>query len=571
MDLLYMNVIQNLTLLPGSYVSQCIDQLNALYKLELNVYVAFGNKTLFESLIPARESELPTVRVTNTTLQLVMSGNYSERALTVIYLEDVHTSSMVDYLTTWLWRAQQLHVLIIYPEATTAKLFQLFTHCWRQGMVHILVVLPFTQKLFSYMPYPEVRLLKMENTLQYFHRTRDLLWDFHGYNITCGILISAPPTAFVFKNHRDRNIYAGYMLRMVLDFIHHFKGSIRTRRVDTLSEANQVLSTRDVDFLPYLLAKTPNFTNSVVLWLENRFLMAPSARLLPRYLYLVKPYTSYTWLVLLAMLMYCSGALFLLSRGRLNLSGAFLQIFRLSLFLPPGRDLVALPGPRRLFLYIMMTIAGLMLTNLYLAVLSSNLAAGIYDKQLNNFDDLEGTDYQLPEEEITLKFLLQLPDIHPQLAKRLVLTPEHLVERYRHELNTSMVYSALEDKIDFTFYQQKFLRVPLFRKLPKIIYQQPFFMPAAYGRPYLKIFNWYVRRMFEAGILLKMKNDGFGHGIQSGRLHFINRATLQEVNSNDLEYYYVAAVVWLGGMLLATACFGYECCMGSRMARQNRE
>lgn len=199
-----------------------------------------------------------------------------------------------------------------------------------------------------------------------------------------------------------------------------------------------------------------------------------------------------------------------------------------------------------------------MLTNLYLAQLSSNLAAGLYEKQFNNFDDLEGTDYKLPQEEVEYNFLHKLPDLHPQLAKRLVVTPEQLVDRYRLELNVSMLHNGFADSIEFALYQQKFLRVPLFHKLPQIIYQQPFFMPAAYGRPYLKIFNFYMRRVFEGGILLKMKSDGFINGIQSGRLRFVNRARYQEVNSNDLEYYYVAAGVWLIGMLLASVCFIFE-------------
>ncbi|KAM8709939.1 hypothetical protein ACLKA7_016701 [Drosophila subpalustris] len=563
MDSFYLNTLQNLTLLPSSFISQCIDQLNALYFIELNVYLQFGSKSAYEVILPAREPVVPTLRPNCEEQQLVLTGNFSERALTIIYLEDSQATRMFAYLTSWLWRTQQLQVLIIYPGATTGKLFQLFSHCWHQGMVHILVLLPETQQLYSYMPYPKLELLIMQNTSEYFHRTRGLLWDFHGFEITCGILPSGAPRAFLFRDHRNRVIYAGYMLRMVLDFIEHFNGSIRTHTVETLREANEALTTRVVDFLPYLLAETPNFTGSVVLWHENSFLMAPSARLLPRYMYLQKAFSWTTWLACFCMWSYCSGAWFLLCEGRLNLSAAFLQILRLSLFLSPGEGLVAPPAPRRLLMYSIMTIAGLMLTNLYLAKLSSNLAAGLYDKQLNTFDDLEGTNYKLPQHEVEFNFLRQLPDLHPQLAKRLLLTPEQLVDSYQRDLNTSMLHIGFDDSIEFALYQQKFLRLPLFHKLSKIVYQQPFFMPCAFGRPYLKIFNFYVRRMFEAGILLKMKSDGFGHGIQSGRLRFVNRAWYQEVGSNDLEYYYVAAGVWLSGMFLGALCFGCEYFFGS--------
>ncbi|KAH8415638.1 hypothetical protein KR222_006960, partial [Zaprionus bogoriensis] len=551
MALLLLNTLQNLTL-----VRDTIEELNTLYHNELNVYLEFGNCNT--QLLPLVAAALPTLRISDARQQLVLMGNFSERALTVVGMEHAQESSVFSYLTSWLWRAQQLHVLIVYPGATTGQLFQLFSHCWRQGMVHILVLLPQTGQLYSYMPYPKLRLLVMRNTLEYFHRTRGLLWNFHGYEITCGILPSAPPRAFLFRNQGGQLIYAGYMLRMVLDFIGHYNGTIRTRKLDTLRAGNEALSTRHVDFLPYLLAETPHFTGSVVLWHENSYLVAPSARLLPKYLYLLKPFAWPTWLACLAMLVYCSAALWLLSRGRLDLGAAFLQILRLALFLPPGQDLVAAPGPRRLLLYVIMIVAGLMLTNLYLAQLSSNLAAGLYGRQLNSFDDLQGTDYKLPQEQVELSHLLRLPDLHPQLAQRLVETPEQLVDKYRRELNTSFLHIAFEDSIEFTLYQQKFLHVRLLHKLSQVVYQQPFYMPAAYGRPYLKIFNWYVRRMFEAGILLKMKSDGYGHGIQSGTLRFVSGARHLEVDSNSLQYYYVAAGVWLGGMLLAALSFGCE-------------
>lgn len=525
-----------------------------LYNMELNVYLEFGQS----SLLPVIQTVLPTLQVSDARQQHVLMGNFSERTLTIVYMEDSYATTVFSYLTNWLWRAQQLQVLIIYPEATTGKLLRLFSHCWQQGMVHILVLVPQTGELYSYMPYPKLRLLVMENTLEYFHRTRGLLWDFHGFEITCGILPSGAPRAFLFTDQRNRTIYAGYMQRMVLDFIGHYKGTIRTRTVDSLREANEALCTRIVDFLPYLLPQSSNFSGSIVLWHENSYLMAPSPRLLPKYMYLLRPFSWSTWLVCLGTLMYCSGALFLFAQGRLNLSGAFLHILRFWLFMPPGQDQVSLPNPRRLLLFMIMTVAGLMLTNLYLAKLSSNLAAGLYDKQLNTFDDLEGTDYKLPQAEVELSLLRQVPDLHPELEKRLELTPEQLVYAYRRDLNTSLLHIAFEDSIEFTLYQQKFLHVPMLHKLPKIIFQQPFFMPAAYGRPYLKIFNWYVRRMFEAGILLKMKSEGFSHGIQSGRLQFAYSSRYQEVDSNDLEYYFVAIGVWLGGMLLATLCFLWE-------------
>ncbi|XP_017840181.1 uncharacterized protein LOC108598078 [Drosophila busckii] len=550
----------NLTLLASSFVSQTIKELNILYGMELNAYIELSERSLVEQYLPVQQPALPTLRMSNKSPALVLSGNFSEHALTIIYLEDEHRSRIFSYLTNWLWRAQQLHVLFIYPQATEVALYELFAHCWRQGMVHILVLLPQSQQLISYMPYPQLGLLRMQNTTQYFKRTRDLLWNFHGFVITCGILPNAPPRAFLFRDQRQRLVYAGYMLRMVLDFIAHFNGSINTRTLDTLAQANEALRLRLVDFLPNLLPSSEHYTGSVMLWHEKNYLLAPAARLLPRYKYLVRPFGWSSWLALLLTLFYCSSALWLLCRPQLQLSSALLQILRLLLFLSAGSHWLTPPAARRLLLYVLMTVTGLVFTNLYLAQLSSILAAGIYDKQLHSFGDLAGTSYVLPLEQSSYDFLRQLPQLHAELLQRLQPTPDLLVDSYRNALNTSILHSGFEDTIEFVFYQQKFLRVPRLQKLSQMIYQQPFFMPAAFGRPYLKIFNAYVRRMFEAGILLKMKSDGFTHGIQSGRLHFVSSSWYQEVNSNDLEYYYIAGLLWLAGMLLAGISFVCELC-----------
>ncbi|EDW80063.2 uncharacterized protein Dwil_GK24063 [Drosophila willistoni] len=433
------------------------------------------------------------------------------------------------------------------------------------GMVHILVLIPEIQQLYSYMPYPELNVLNLTDTEQYYQRTRALLWNFHGYAINCGVVMVGAPRAFMYRDDKNNDIYAGYMLNMVLAFIAHHNGTIRTRPVYTLKEAYDSLSNRSIDFLPFLVLPTTNFTRSVILFHENLFVMAPTGGLMPRFVYLMKPYTRSTWLIWLTMIIYCSGALYVTAscqEHNLNFSLAFLQILCLSLFLPAGAT-----ASRHLVIFVLLTVAGFMLTNLYLAQLSTSLAAGLYEKQVNTFDDLPGTDLTLPVIETEIKHFHQLPDIHPELASRMIVTSELLVDIYRRQLNTSYLHCGYEDRIDFALYQQKFLRPPLFHKLTKIVDQQPFQIPIRYGLPYLQIFNRYMRRAFEGGIWLKLRTDSFADGIRSGQLHFFNGARYMKVKSNDLQYYYVIGAIWLMGMILAIFCFIYEFVRGQESVK----
>lgn len=59
-----------------------------------------------------------------------------------------------------------------------------------------------------------------------------------------------------------------------------------------------------------------------------------------------------------------------------------------------------------------------------------------------------------------------------------------------------------------------------------------------------------------------MKDDAYRHGIQSGLLNLAFRDRHLEVKSNDVEYYYLIAVLWFGGLTLATVCFLVELLIG---------
>ncbi|XP_030372190.1 uncharacterized protein LOC115622400 [Scaptodrosophila lebanonensis] len=557
MALLYLNTLQSASLLPSLYLYHCIDQLNELYRMELNVHLDLYNSS--RNLNAIATGSVPTLWLHSLEPQSVLRGNFSEKTLTIVYLKDgKNLALIVDFLGKWSWEEQYRNVIFIYPKASSDELMALFKVCWRQGMVQILAVLPYQEKLYSFLPYPNVHLLPLEDVQQFYDRTRKELCNLQGYTINIAILSHSAPFAFIFRNRKGNVVYAGYMLRMLLDFIRHYNGSASMKYVYRIEDATAALGRRDVDFLPFLLARTENFTGSVVLWMENLFVMAPVARPLPKYMYLIKPYSMHTWLIFLTMIVYCSHAWNFLHRGRLSRSSAFLQILRYTLFLPPGTHMEKLPGARRLFVHIMFILAGFVFTNLYLALLSSMLATGLYERQLNSFDDLADTNLQLVQYAGDMKFKLAIPDLHPELAKRMVTIPEEMVDVYRRGLNTSVLHTGFEDRIDFAFYQQKFLRIPLMRKMPVAIYQQPFYIPMAYDIPYIQLFNWYVRRIFEGGLLLKIKSDCYEHGIQSGDLQFIKTRNL-EVDSNSLEYYYFMCVFWAAGMLLALLLFICEC------------
>ncbi|KAH8380876.1 hypothetical protein KR200_007570 [Drosophila serrata] len=555
MDLLLLNTLQNLSLADGIRLGQTIRELNILYQAEFNVFLEFGNGS--DILEAARQPLLPSLWLSNIENQIVMEGNFSSCTLTILYLEEPHLNSGLDYLTKWLWKYQHLYVLIFYKDGTDENLTTIFKRCFGAGLLHVIVMLPNSKGLYSFLPYENFRILHLANVMDY-HITSKLNWNFRGHNITSGLVTAGAPRWYSFRDRNNKLILTGYMLRMIMDFTRFYNGSVQTRNVSTVNEGLQILDNRSIDFFPFLIRPLEGFQMTNIMYLENCGLIVPSSRRIPNYLYLVRPYSLSTWLTWLIIIGYCSLALRILTKGKLNLSGAFLNILRLVLYLSGGKDMGARPSHHRCLLFIILTTSGFILTNLYLAQLSSNLATGLYEKQVNSWQDLDETDgiWPLIDVDVTTMQTL-IPDRH-KLISRIVITSEQNVDMFRRNLNTSCIHSGFFDRLEFALYQQKFLKLPIFRKFPHILYQQPLQISTSFGRPYLQLFNWFSRRTFESGIFLKMKEDAYLHGIQSGLLTFDFRDKYLKVKSNNLEYYYLVAGFWLGGLFLALISFFVE-------------
>ncbi|KAH8379614.1 hypothetical protein KR009_006037 [Drosophila setifemur] len=555
MGLLYLNTLQNLSLFGGNRLGEAIQELNQFYPMELIVYLEVGNGS--DILEIARQPFRPSLWFNKEEMQPMLGGNFSSSTLTVLYLEDAQLKSGVNYLTNWLWKYQHLHVLIFYNGGSLDKINKIFNNYFEQGLIHILVMIPDTKGLYSFEAYPDMKIVHLNSVKEYYERSL-LKWNFQGYNLTIGLVTAGAPRWFTFKDRHNKLILTGYMLRTIVDFTKQFNASVRLKDVVTVNEGLQLLGNRSIDFFPFLIRPIDTFAMTSILYLENCGLIVPTSRLLPNSLYLTKPYAFSTWITWMIMLAYCSLALRILNGKKINLSGAFLEVLRLVLFVSGSTFMGARPSYHRFALFSILTTAGFILTNLYLAQLSSNLATGLYEKQINTWEDLDESDSIWPLIDVDMRTMQLLIPHRKKLINRIVTTSEQDVDAYRRNLNSSCIHSGFFDRIEFALYQQQFLRFPIFRKFPQILYQQPMQISTPYGRPYLQLFNWFVRRIFESGIFLKIKDDAYRHGIESGLLNYNFHDRNLQVKSNDLEYYYLIGGIWLGGLFLATLCFLIE-------------
>lgn len=228
-------------------MGQTIQDLNGLYRTELNVFVEFGNGS--DILEAARQPFVPSLWMRNTETQMVLEGNFSSCTLTVLYLEEDSVICGLNYLTQWLWKYHHLRVLIFYNGGSLENLHEIFKYCFKEGFVEVLVMLPDSQGLYSFMPYQDLRIVHLNSVEEYYDRSRSK-WDFNGYNITSGLVTAGAPRWFSFRDRNSKLILTGYMLRMVMDFTRYYNGSLRFLDVLTVNDGLQLLANRTIDFFP---------------------------------------------------------------------------------------------------------------------------------------------------------------------------------------------------------------------------------------------------------------------------------------------------------------------------------
>lgn len=131
------------------------------------------------------------------------------------------------------------------------------------------------------------------------------------------------------------------------------------------------------------------------------------------------------------------------------------------------------------------------------------------------------------------------------------------LDKARIGLNTSYMYIAYDDRLDAILYQQHLLKIPRFKKIPLSFKDGIMSLPVAHALPYLSNLNSYLRRIFECGILNKMRTDAWMDIIESG-IYTLFRSEGVEQKPYDLELYFYAFAFWIVGLAIATLSFLLE-------------
>ncbi|XP_037819234.1 uncharacterized protein LOC119608752 [Lucilia sericata] len=512
--------------------------------------------------------ELPRLMV-NREIYLKKSTalyeKFNRNSLTVAWLRESNINTTLRMLDHILWRIHFKDIFVIYetePESNLndKQLMAIFQGCWSKGFISVL--LWHQEQLYTYHPYPKIKVLRLQNVQQFMDKRH--LNNFQQY--TCPMpFFDFPNLCYSYRNRQGKLVRTGYFYKWVQLYLDYYNASIDHYFIDMWAEnytqldAANTLNEMGYCLLPVFLSRNAKyFERSEVLHLTKVTLMVPSANEISASLYLALPYNGFIWLIIiLSCFMFFVLIYYIHSGNNRHIAKDFgkmaLQAFSVILFL--GIDMDGKRSLKHFYFNLLFLFAGIFLTNYYTSNLSSLYAAKVYEPELKYLTDIGRTNLKVLEHSVDIAFMLNM-DLPKELDGRFVTGGNTELPKARLNLNMSYMYTTHEEFVDFLLFQQQYLKHPIAKKLDQTMYSRAHYVTVPHRSPLIDHFNRYISRIRENGMLQKFIEDTKWDGVLSGYLTLLRDSG--ERKPLTLEYFRYAFVLWIFGLLIALLIFLIE-------------
>ncbi|XP_065361816.1 uncharacterized protein LOC135955393 [Calliphora vicina] len=448
-----------------------------------------------------------------------------------------------------LWTLHFKDILLIYQGAKQ-NFHYIFELCWIHGFISVL--LWSDKQLYTYHPYPEIKVVQLNNVTEFQNKTH--LHNFQGYEMVVPD-ITFPPVCFSYHNKQGKLLRVGYFYKWIEIFLRYHNATIRHEFYDmwqskaSLAIVNKFLEKSKFSFVPAELPRSNDYASSLTLIVTKIQLIVPSSNEIANNLYLLKPFNMHLWLyiilcgLLFLMLIVSINVLF---DKQFNVAQALLQTIKIILFLA-----VSLKTQRSLLSYylcLLILFTGLFLTNFYSSSLSSLLTSKVYEPELQQLEDIKRNNL-LVFEHTADGHTTQKLNIPKYLKQRFYSGNNSEFKIKRQSLDMSYMYMGQEDLVDFILSQQQFMKKPKAIKLKEPLKYKQFFITLPHRSPVIDQFNRYLLYMSENGILKKIMRDTNWHGVLSGNLKILMDDEVEK--SLTIKHFQYAFLMWICGLMCA--------------------
>ncbi|XP_073840157.1 uncharacterized protein [Musca autumnalis] len=476
--------------------------------------------------------------------------------LSIVSMNKENFNQSFNTLDRLLWRRHYTPILIIYNEKENKDMEQVFQKCWQQG--HTSVLLLWHNTSFTYNPYPNVKVIPLKS-FHDFHRHTVELRNFQKFEFKIPV-IDFPPRCFSYRNKQGVEILSGYFWKMIETFVLHHNGTLQQTFVDIWNTnldrelATDLVANQGYQLMTTVLMPTVNYETSNAIFFGKVFILIPSGKEIPQYVYLLITFNMEMWIMVFSIFIILILLILAVKRRysrRIDISGALLRALKVIIFTYDNffEDKTIL----NYVLSLLFLCIGLFLTNSYSCNLSSIYISRIYEPDLNTLQDIADTRLRIHIYSLDYDQYMALENLPDFLYKRMFVGDNNLYQENRKNLIFNDLSTGSDDIIDYYIFQQHYMSRPIAKYIPEPMYTIPRCVTLPNRSPFLEPFNRYFSYIQDSGLLEKFMADSKWDGIISSNLRFFPD---EEPNrSMSLTYLQYAFIMWIVGLFSALLVF----------------
>ncbi|XP_075161116.1 uncharacterized protein LOC142233941 [Haematobia irritans] len=453
-----------------------------------------------------------------------------------------------------------IDILWIYQMANSTDLEFFAKSQWIAGYMNTLYFV--NGDLYSYSPVPRFNVKKLLTVEDYYNRKP--ITNYHSYPLTTAV-IQNPPGCYKYTNSKGAIITTGTLwkpLQLFID-IYNFQSNEFVYKYDSFDYETIVHAIREkkIDILPSSVYGWNNVTHSRIMRNVNFLITVPSPKIIPVEQYIRKPFSKGLWLFNYIGLFTMAATLtYILSKETpLNSSDfirALLYVHNCVLYQYQFNIKVKTFWGK--MCTISMLFYGFVAINMYQARLASILTINIYESKIETLDDLKSTNLLFLVSRVDKTYIDKIPDLPKVILERIKVVDFKSLYHARRNLNTSFIHGALENQLDYVFFQQKYLSTPLIHKLDIVVYTVQSSYTVRKDLPYIEQFNRFLGHLSSSGLLEKFEDESWWEGINSGEIRFFDDHQQPRRGLLNFHFFKQSLLLWFTGMLLSILVFVFE-------------
>ncbi|CAD7076989.1 unnamed protein product [Hermetia illucens] len=443
-----------------------------------------------------------------------------------VMISDENTSSILNVVGEALTSLLSTRtVFILNRFGTKEQVENVVKWCWDHRMINVLIIakrLKHRFKVFTYNPFPVISIQEVPENTKFQDLFPDKTKNLQQFPIRT-VRKYDFPRSYRYTTYGGKTVIGGHLAK-----IFYAWASIHNASVVIVDPESQVLDKRlaesyiekdIIDIAPHFIggSNTTNVTSTTPVTSGSICVVVPQAKPISQHLYLFLMFDEYVWILVIFAVLYISAVKAICNfciNKEFRFSEAACKAI-LSITNQPNND-KSLKCRALVLIHWQAMILGFVVTNMYLAHLSSILTTTIYRPQMNTYEDIERHGVRIMCEEQSFKLFKSMGRI-PELWEHLFyLVDVNTFTKHVYSLNNSWGYVLTADKYEIMSLIEKLFKKPLFHKTRITIVDSSLGLNIRNDSVALNSLNKFLLDIFANGLRRKWMRDIIPEGIEGG-------------------------------------------------------